>query len=308
MFFRRRGYSEEEELSLLRMVQLLIQGICLHVVKGDEVDYEKFRSDLLALAGSLDERPSLPEVLAVIRSVLKGLETYSLQTTKFVLAKSVTLSTLVTILVEKLTAASAAGEHGTVQLQSIARQLERASAIEDLHHLKGRLLEALESLDEERTGQRCGTRLAAEEALSAAHRRGAPIFAATFVVEGLQGTNARYGYAAGDELLRVFSRHLIQGLPASDQMFRWSGPAFVALLERDAAVADVQKELQNLMAGKLEKQLRVAGRMVALAVNATWEVFAISGHGSLEGVMAKIDQSITAQMSAYSRAHLAAVR
>src|SRR5208282_2957702 len=68
-------------------------------------------------------------------------------------------------------------------------------------------------------------------------------YAAVFVVERVESVNLRYGAATGDRLLRAFSEHLVSKLSPEDEVFRWRGPAYVALLKRTGLADIVRAEV-----------------------------------------------------------------
>ena len=57
-------------------------------------------------------------------------------------------------------------------------------------------------------------------------------FAVVFSVHRINLINTKYGYAAGDQIMRGFLNHLRGCLTIVDDLFRWSGPAFLAIVHR----------------------------------------------------------------------------
>ncbi len=73
-------------------------------------------------------------------------------------------------------------------------------------------------------------RRAAEAAVERAYRLKIPITPAVIVIDSLPTINMRFGRGTGDTLLHIFADHVKQTLEPEDELYRWTGPAFVALL------------------------------------------------------------------------------
>ena len=46
--------------------------------------------------------------------------------------------------------------------------------------------------------------------------------------------NTRFGYSVGNQVFHLYSKHLAQSLQQHDELYRWTGPGFIALIERAA--------------------------------------------------------------------------
>ncbi len=55
----------------------------------------------------------------------------------------------------------------------------------------------------------------------------------------------------GDQIITLFTQYLTQHLRLEDSVFRWSGPAFLVLLQRDEPLERIRRELAPIpLAGK----------------------------------------------------------
>ena len=90
----------------------------------------------------------------------------------------------------------------------------------------------------------------------------------------IQSVNRRFGYAAGDQMLKKFSDLFGGTLGKADRLFRWHGPALVALLEREESIHAVQAEIRKLSSKRLEGVLEL-GEGTLLPVSASWLVLAL---------------------------------
>ncbi len=139
-------------------------------------------------------------------------------------------------------------------------------------------------------------RAEAEQALGAMIERGAPAFAAVFIVDRIHLLNDCFGYAIGDRLLSAFHQRLRRCLASSDCIYRWSGTSFVALLERRRSLAQVRGELERVAGGDAELIVRIGDGALALATTASWAVFALQGAGSKESMVGCLDHYVAANL------------
>jgi GGDEF domain-containing protein len=76
-----------------------------------------------------------------------------------------------------------------------------------------------------------------------------------------------------------------------DQLFRWSGPSFVALLEREAPIEQVKREIGRVAKMRVEDLIEIDSRSVLLPISASWTVFPKLSSARL--LMSKIDEFVT---------------
>ena len=79
-------------------------------------------------------------------------------------------------------------------------------------------------------------------------RRGTPVSAVMFDVDGFRELNDAYGYAGGDRVLAELARTVRRGTRRTDYLFRWRGGTFVILaphidLEQAGVFADKLRRL-----------------------------------------------------------------
>lgn len=132
-------------------------------------------------------------------------------------------------------------------------------------------------------------RAEAERAFAQLHRQGSRAFAGVFVIDHFKTIVQRYGFQAAEEIILFFSVHLAQGLAGGGQLYRWTGPAFVVLLERLDSIERVRRDVAGLASLKLEKVLQLKARTALLVVSAAWEVFPIYASSSVEQLVRQID-------------------
>jgi GGDEF domain-containing protein len=101
-------------------------------------------------------------------------------------------------------------------------------------------------------------------------------YAVVMVVNRIQMINARFGQKIGDHMLTGFAEHLAKQLSGSDQLFRWTGPAFVAILERAESLESFRLEVKRLLDTKVEIDYSGDGRSVLIPISAVWSIMALT--------------------------------
>jgi GGDEF domain-containing protein len=318
-----------EELAAVRarVNHLLLEAIRLHAVEADAADLERFRAEVADLDRRLEAAATPADALVVAGEAIKALEAYNHRVGRLIRAQVLELRQMVAVLTEGLERLSMGGERAIANLKQINRQVERVSTIEDIRLLKVRLAECVRELEQEAVRQREEssrlithlktevTRLAegsrreprfdpvtgllgrpeAVRAIEAASAGGRHSYAAVFVVDRLALVNNRFGYAAGDQMLRDFAARLRSFLSDADSLFRWSGPAFVALVERQAPEAVLEREVRRFAAQRQEEFLEGGGRSGLISVTVSWTILPLFRFGSAEPVIRKIDQFVSLQ-------------
>ncbi len=127
-------------------------------------------------------------------------------------------------------------------------------------------------------------RRAAEAAIERAYSAKIPITPAVIVIDSLPAINMRFGRSTGDALLHVFADHLQQTLDPEDELYRWTGPAFVALLaERGSRLSGktrrrregfAREGFTRLLEQKFEHTIQTASRDIHLSPAKRWIMLA----------------------------------
>jgi GGDEF domain-containing protein len=84
-----------------------------------------------------------------------------------------------------------------------------------------------------------------------------------FYVQRMPHFNARLGDRIGNELLFLSAQCIANALlRPGDQLFRWRGPAFVALIKREDTLIDVKREIKRVLASGFQFELRGGAMLV----------------------------------------------
>jgi GGDEF domain-containing protein len=104
------------------------------------------------------------------------------------------------------------------------------------------------------------------------------VYAGLFVLDRIQAINTRFG-SAGNEVLILFQKHLLRGLLAGDELFRWGPDSFLALLPRTESGELVRRELRRFLSARLEETFEIGARSVTLPIASTWTVIPLFESG-----------------------------
>jgi GGDEF domain-containing protein len=104
-------------------------------------------------------------------------------------------------------------------------------------------------------------------------RPGKQAYAVVFYLHRMALTNARFGEAIGNQVILFCSQHIATAvLRATDHLFRWQGPSFVAIIERPESLQAVSSEIQRLAAAPISRHFETPSRSVYLPIRLTSEV------------------------------------
>jgi GGDEF domain-containing protein len=323
-----RDSGDEAEAAYRRIISLLLQGIALHAVEGDQADFDRFRAELDKSQKTVTPETPIAELLVIVGGVLRSMEEYNQRTSKFVHRQNTELQLMVSMLTQTVISIGSSSDRSVAKLQEIDKAIERTSQVEDIQILKLRLGECLEAVREETNRQkkdgasalqtlkgelenaheRMGTvalrhaldtatglpaKGEAETAIEAATVAPHTTYLLIAVCSRIQAINARFGYAVGDRILAAFAEHFRKSLPR-DKIFRWQGPALVALLERTDRIDRVRSEIRQFADTKLEKTIEVGRRTVLIPISASWSLLHVAP--PYEAFVKQIDAFSAAQI------------
>jgi GGDEF domain-containing protein len=312
MFVSLKRYLENRPeqviTTLCRMVRQLLHAIGQHSIRADVEEQERFRLAMLELARQFEEPPPAAEVPRLSGEVVSVLGDYNARVQKCFRAQTAELQSIIEMLTKTMTAIASGAEHSISRLREIESSLQNATAVEDFQEVKVRMSECLNTLRFEIERRREESAVQVRElksAISRSERRAlgvdpSPVkrdpvtdlpdrpeaeaalireaearrsfFVAVFVLERVELINMRFGHAAGDQVLIAYGRHLTDHLESGDRVFRWTGPALVALLNRAEPIAAVRESLAKFASKRLASSAVFGTRSVLLPIEAKWAV------------------------------------
>ncbi len=286
---------------------LLLSRIGEGAVSADEGECLAFRAAMQRLAEVFADGQDAADRLRTAEIAAQLMEDYNQEITVLVHRQRRELKDIVTMTAETVATISGENARSAEELRAIGDQFERPHAIGDLDALKAHVGECLQSLrleivreQEERDrlivalrqeiekGPRRGAspgpgemdaatglpqKAACVDAMRASIPAGKRRFAVTFVLNRLRGINLRFGREIGDRILCRFGEFVEQQILPSERLFRWSGPTFVAVLERGDTLEHIRAEVRKMLEPKIEETIDVDGRFIMIPVSAVWTAF-----------------------------------
>jgi GGDEF domain-containing protein len=287
---------------LIEVLHVLIDGLKVHPITGNQPEYQKFQESISALEQNL-ERPLTGGLVSAAGEVVTAMRGCNEQTPQRACVQPESLPSMLAMAAQSANSLRLSSEHCTQRLGEIEEQIEEASALGAVRALRFGLLECLQRLREQAAHQRekmaeilgkfqeqlggvegrrhsgeanvpsvldtltgLEVRASAERALADAMGRGSRAYAALFVVDRLHLMNARYGYSTGDQILRRVSNHLASCLTKEVRVFRWTGPAFVALMEQPGEGAKIREEIDRITSAKLNVAVQIGNGSIMLPI------------------------------------------
>jgi diguanylate cyclase (GGDEF)-like protein len=288
--------QDELESALTRAFRLLMEALVLHAIQVDEQDLILFRNYLRLLDQQLGDRPAADTVMLVAGSAIKSLQDYNRGIERHLKGQSHELQAIISLLTRTVTQLAHSSRESMDNMLDIEHQLEQAVELADIRELRVKLEQCLKQVRLESLRHQQSTNSILEEVraeapavtISAAVKEdtvtglpGPPLaeafirraietdsgqFLALFKIDRVDQINNKYGYGAGDQILQLCARILTEKMAPKDSLFRWRGPCFLAILERNAHVEFVQSEMNRIASQRTEHTLRIDNRTVLLPV------------------------------------------
>lgn len=299
-----------EDTPYLRAIDLLLQGLELHTLDYNKEDHAHFQLELAQLEQRLTPELAGPDLLKLIGGVLRIFETYNRQTGVKLRAQFSELQSIISTFTTAVAAMVSASDASLRRLGEIRSRLGTAETIEDLRTLKMHLSDCLNHMASEveeyrrssaanmegmaqgsrelEESLRCtqqpvpdpvtglAARPQAESALNRLALADSGAMAAILVVKRLKQVNARFGREVGDALLSRVAAHVGSGTNTREDLYRWSGPALLAIITRDAPFDLIRRDLGRLVGSIPEYEANVGPRTAIIPISVGWALFPVT--------------------------------
>jgi GGDEF domain-containing protein len=306
----------------------LLDTTTQHAVRCGAAQVEEFRRVIRDTSAGLREAASSSQVLLAAGALAQAVTHYSVRTQREVDAMHTEMNSTLKIFLEHLERLhSDTASMGLVaEIRELVESASEAGRLAEVHedvaaklralvdHAEGKRKEALTIADnlqdrvavlQQPPGVRVivpaavaapmdpctglPNRMEAEAALQRAIEEGRNAYAAVFYLHRMPLTNARFGEAIGNQVILFCSQHIATTVTrGEDQLFRWSGPAIVAILERNESLSNVSSEVQRFVSAPFSRFFETSSRSVYLPIKMTATVVPLSNTNFAE-VSAMID-------------------
>jgi GGDEF domain-containing protein len=300
---------------MLRVAQILLQGIGDHAIRCDPGEYTQFCRSMEQTGAALANGAAGPETLTQAEAAIRLLEDYNRRTAQQLRVRGAELQGMVMMLTTAIGEISKAGDENVSSLRRIEGLVSSVIQVEDVRAVKAQLSLCLDEIRKEAGRQKVVSsstvdrlkqdleraqagpstdaltgvpvRARAVELITSACEAERPAFVVIMVIDRLQAVNTALGPEAGDQLLRYFSGYVGRGLTSGDQLFRWTGASLLALVLRPTKLEALREEIKYLLEQKIEFTVRTATRSVRLPVTVRWTLFPTTASARL--LIQKVD-------------------
>src|SRR5262249_10911645 len=117
-----------------------------------------------------------------------------------------------------------------------------------------------------------------------------PFRIAVFVATQLSVLNAQYGRLAGDQALFVAGTHLQSELCQFGSLFRWTGPAFVCVVDNpESDLRDFDRRAKQVVSTAAEWEIQIDQQTADFQIVFRWAIHEVQSKDTTESVRRKLD-------------------
>jgi GGDEF domain-containing protein len=328
--FKKYLTQEKEDVTswLIRIVILLLEASALHAVEYDPEEYAVFRRQMRETIDKFEQTTESRDTLIIAGEAVKLVQMYNQSVERFIKNLNAERQGIIGAMTESILKLVNTSETAGQTLRKIGKELSAACQLQDVRLLKSKLKDCLEriceeaGLHEERASKLKtpaghallalspkdqvtglpGLRNAEARIKEIAEGEGLGYVVALFV-KNLDSVNRRIGFAAGDEILALIGQKAGRFLLPEDQLFRWRGPCFVALIERSENHDHVLAEAAKIASFRVEKEIESEGRNLFFKASIAWALIPIHDGSDSGEVSRKIDIFAAGQNQPVANAH-----
>ena len=300
--------------SFLRVILMFLETASLHAVQFDPVAAASYRSSLRSVREQFEESSTVADMMLLAGKAIHTMELYNREAERFLRAHTAEMHSITGLLNEALIKSSCAGPIPSQTLRRLQKELDQASNIEEIRTLKNKMTVAISALGEEPVRPGAGSPLSslaqnahlrvpslldevtglpglrkAEERIRELLAAGKSCYGLVLFLERMDTINKRFGFQIGDQILESFSRATQERLAPTDELFRWRGPCFLALLNRTSGFDAVRSEVSRIASARLEQAVETTDRSILLSLSRAWTLVPISPGTSVAEVVSQID-------------------
>jgi GGDEF domain-containing protein len=314
--FKQYLSQEKEDLTswLIRIVTILLNATALHAIEHDPDELIDFRRQIGEIIEKFEQTTASRDTLIIAGEAVRALQIYNQSVEKFIRNVSAEKQAVIGAMTEALLKLANNNELAGQNLVNIEKELAKATKLQDLRLLRARMHDCVKTLCEgaalrEERGRDLkapGNSLAnelgpydqltglptwrhAEARIQEMIDEDRAGYALGLFVKNLDSVNRRAGYSVGDQILTLIGQSVGRCLSGTDQLFRWRGPCFIAVLERTKKHAEVAAEAAKIGAITLEKEVETQGRSMFFKTAMTWKLIRIQNTSQVEEISAQIE-------------------
>ena len=316
--------NSDTEKALTKLGHTLLTAISREVIRADPPDSFRFQETILQLNQQLGKLHDSSDVYMIAAMADKALQEYNQLATKYFSGVSDELQSLAQSMVAAIVDIHQSGSQTLTRFKVLEEKLQKAQDLRSLHECRMHIGQCLVQLREEAQLQRRQTdqvistlnaelsnkispaaiiwksgedpvsglpaRHQAEGAIEALlERRNPNLYLVLFVIHHVDLLNVKYGYAVGDKMIREYLRHLMTEFSQIEEIYRWSGPAFLAIAARPLGFTALRQEVARIASHRLEVTHTVQDRSVLIPITSAAIVLPVASFQDLSVLVSKLD-------------------
>jgi GGDEF domain-containing protein len=319
-----RAESEETFGLLARIVGLVLEGCALHAVEFDAEAHSAFRSALRSIARRFERGAGTEDFLLLAGETNHTLQLYGKSVEKHLGLITAEKHRAIGLLTESLLRVCHGSQESAQAVRAIELDLRKASQLEDMRLLRAKLAEAIETLCEEGNKQAdrvkdlmerlSGSSAAlgsrdtvtglptlqhAEARIQEVASSGQQGFVLAFFLKNVEVVNKRFGFAAGDAVLKRFTEYLGKNYVGLDQLFRWRGPCFLVVSQRAGTLETFKAEADRMASRGPGEEVEGNGKSMLFRLTAATAIFPITKEQNNSDFAGKIDRFAAEQFNGF---------
>jgi GGDEF domain-containing protein len=293
--------KSEEEAAYRRVISMLLDGVSAHAMNLDRNSRQNFRKRMGEIRQSMASETTVLTLLVNAGAAVQAIGEFSRETDAVLRAQSSEMQEMIAMLARAVVDIGGVSGRAVARLRKMGDDIEHAADADDVSILKASLRECLAAIrteakqQEHESGQMAQelrqevsrkqgldpiTELPGETAAQAqflfAVGAGETKHVAVFVLGAARQINLRFGRAAGDDALCGLKQFLLRLLESSDRMFRWPGPAIVALIAGSEPIDQVRARFSRFLNKPIERTFDSDGRSELVPLSIAWSVFPLA--------------------------------
>jgi len=325
-----RSQDGPEVSAYVRALSLLVQGVEVHTFDYNKEDYEHFRASLAEVQRNLRPEIAASDLLVLVGGAVRIIEDYNHRAAARLGSQFQELQSIIATFSGAVATMVTASDASLLRLRGIQSQLSAAEQIGDLRTLKVSLCDCLVGMASEVEQHKKNSaasmsklaegarkleisaesthgrvvcdpatglpaRAAAEAALSSLVSGGVQAVAVVFVMKRLRELTSRFGPEVGNSLFAWLSAYLRTGANPEKGFYRWTGPALLAVISRNAPLLRIRREIASLVAEMPEREITIGARTVTLPLSVGWTVFPVTS--PVEKLVRQLEVFVESQSS-----------
>lgn len=285
---------------------LVLERLCGIAVDWDPQETESFREEMDMITGGLS--PDLPqkEQLVVAEAALQAVEGHNRKVVQMVEKQYADFQAIIRLLEDSIVRIAGPTAESVQSLQRIDEAFDRGAGFRNLTALRQHLTTCLPDVRKEIEHEMVASRALIEKlqveiesiakpgekalrkrvdsatglpgqpqclaAIREVIAKGTRHYAVVMVVNRVEPIAARFGKDAGDWMLGRFREYVESQFAETDLLFRWNGPALVAIVERPQTFDQVRAFVKRIFEAPVNETIDVNGRSVFVPITAAWSV------------------------------------